>query len=113
MMKSSWILFFVVMTCWLCLSCGASSDHLSLVHPYMEKIETLQSEKESIYLKDELSEIDRARLEYIDSEIERVTQEVNEVSRRYGEAHLEEYETSNFYKNERSKRNDYSGESAY
>ncbi len=55
------------------------------------------SEKEKIQSKEYLSEIDKVRIEYIGVEIDRITLETNDVSKRFEENNRDIYETKNFY----------------
>ena len=90
--------FFIV---FIVSACGAATEHLDLVQPYMDQINQLQSEKEEILNKDELTEIDKSKIENIDEEIDRITDDVNSVSRRYEEKNREKFETKNFYEGDR------------
>tara|TARA_B110000483_G_scaffold65268_1_gene81556 strand:- start:1617 stop:1790 length:174 start_codon:yes stop_codon:yes gene_type:complete len=46
-----------------------------------------------------LSEIDKIRIEYIDIEIDRITLEANDVSKRFEKNNRDIYESKNFYEN--------------
>ena len=86
----------LLILCSFLMACAAS-QHVDLVEPYLKKIEALESEKEKIQSKEYLSEIDKVRIEYIDVEIDRITLEANDVSKRFEENNRDIYETKNFY----------------
>ena len=90
-----------ILIVFIVLACGAATEHLELVQPYMDQIHQLQSEKDEILDKDELTEIDKLKIENIDEEIDRISDDVNEVSRRYEEKNRETFETKNFYEGDR------------
>jgi hypothetical protein len=84
--------------CSFLVACAAAQN-LNLVEPYLKQIEVLESEKKKNQSKGCLSEIDKIHIEYIDIEIDRITLEVNDVSKRFEKNNSDIYETKNFYEN--------------
>ncbi len=89
-------LVFVVVT-----GCGVASEHLEIVRPYLNQIETLEAQKVALIgdrdLTD-LSEEDQSIIDYLDSEIARVREQANDASRNYEINNRDNFETKNFYK---------------
>lgn len=92
---------YLILICIMVASCGVASEHLEIVRPYLNQIETLEAQKVAL-LRDrdltDLSDQDQSKIDYLDSEIARVTEQANDASRNYEINNRDNFETKNFYK---------------
>ena len=91
------IIILYILVCFSIFGCGVASQHLEVVRPFLEKIDSLENEKEKIEAKNKLTSNDKDRIDYINEEIIRLTDEANAASREYADHNRESYETDNFY----------------
>ena len=91
------IVILYIVVCFSIFGCGVASQHLEVVRPFLEKIDPLETEKEKIEAKKNLTFNDKGRIDYINEEIIRLTDEANAASREYADHNRESYETDNFY----------------